>query len=162
MTYEKVKKPSHYDSKSGALSAIDVIQDFDLNFCLGNVFKYISRAGKKPSEDRLTDLNKALEYLNFEIKAVEGSRVLGSNMPAGFVAMTTSDLGGLAAYTNNRLFEYRTSAENNIRTVYHVVADQLVEELATFDVGSHDQDTVTEITDLLCQARLLIARLGGE
>ncbi len=56
-------EPSYYQSKSG-LWADDVIADYDLNFSLGNVFKYIVRAGKKG--DRVQDLRKAICYLERE------------------------------------------------------------------------------------------------
>ncbi len=46
----------------------DVIRDWDLNFNLGNVVKYVSRAGRKG--DAITDLLKARQYLDFEIKAL--------------------------------------------------------------------------------------------
>lgn len=44
---------------------IDVIRDYDLNFCRGNIVKYIARAGKK--DDELQDLLKAKDYLEREI-----------------------------------------------------------------------------------------------
>jgi translation initiation factor 2B subunit (eIF-2B alpha/beta/delta family) len=62
---EQVVKPDHYQGKGG-LQAIDVIEAFGLGFSLGNVIKYVLRAGKK--EDRLQDLEKAMEYLKFEIE----------------------------------------------------------------------------------------------
>lgn len=40
-------------------------------FCLGNVLKYISRADKKETSDGLTDLKKALWYLNKVIEMRE-------------------------------------------------------------------------------------------
>ena len=46
-----------------------VIEDWDLNFNLGNVLKYISRAGRK--DDILVDLKKARQYLDFEITKLE-------------------------------------------------------------------------------------------
>lgn len=46
---------------------IDVIQDWDLDFCLGNVVKYISRAGRKDNTDAVEDLKKAKTYLEYEI-----------------------------------------------------------------------------------------------
>lgn len=46
-----------------------VIEDWDLNFNLGNVLKYISRAGRK--DDILIDLKKARQYLDFEISRLE-------------------------------------------------------------------------------------------
>ena len=46
-----------------------VIEDWDLNFNLGNVIKYVSRAGRK--DDILKDLMKARQYLDFEIDRLE-------------------------------------------------------------------------------------------
>src|SRR5262249_2287986 len=42
---ELVNHPSHY--KGNKFEAIDIIEDFNLNFNLGNAIKYILRAGKK-------------------------------------------------------------------------------------------------------------------
>lgn len=47
----------------------DVIMDWNLNWNLGNVIKYVSRAGRKG--DALTDLKKAEAYLSFEIDRLE-------------------------------------------------------------------------------------------
>ena len=60
-----INSPPHY--KAGAIEAIDVIEAFELEYHLGNVVKYILRAGRKESEDRLTSLRKAQWYLNREI-----------------------------------------------------------------------------------------------
>lgn len=57
--------PKHYASSRADLQAIDVIEAFDLNYRLGNVMKYILRAGKK--DDRRQDLEKALAYLHREV-----------------------------------------------------------------------------------------------
>lgn len=57
-------RPDYY--KSGGLEAFDVIDAFDLNFNLGNAFKYIARAGKK--DNKVEDLRKAVTYLNREIE----------------------------------------------------------------------------------------------
>ena len=46
---------------------IDFIEAKDLNYRLGNVVKYVSRAGKKG--DPIEDLEKALWYLQREIAA---------------------------------------------------------------------------------------------
>lgn len=45
----------------------DCINDCDLNFNLGNVVKYVCRAGKKEGSDMLDDLMKARDYLSDEI-----------------------------------------------------------------------------------------------
>ena len=65
---EMVDHPSHYNM--GKYEAIDVIEDWQLNFNLGNTVKYISRAGHK--DDIVQDLKKALWYLEREIKRIEG------------------------------------------------------------------------------------------
>ena len=60
-----INHPPHY--KSGGMEAIDVIEAFDLGFCLGNTVKYVLRAGRKDGESELKDLRKAQWYLNREI-----------------------------------------------------------------------------------------------
>lgn len=63
-----VNHPSHYTS--GNIEVIDFIEDQKLPYHLGNVVKYISRAGKK-TDDELTDLKKAMWYLNRYINMLE-------------------------------------------------------------------------------------------
>lgn len=50
---------------------IDYIEDKKLPFHLGNVVKYISRAGKKDKDKTLEDLKKAKWYLDRYISMVE-------------------------------------------------------------------------------------------
>ena len=57
-------RPDYY--KSNGVETIDVIEAFELNFNLGNVIKYVLRAGKKQGEEKEKDLNKALFYLKRE------------------------------------------------------------------------------------------------
>lgn len=64
-------RPDYY--KSGGLEAFDVIDAFNLDFNLGNAFKYIARAGKKDS--KVEDLRKAVTYLNREIKKEDNNRI---------------------------------------------------------------------------------------
>lgn len=61
---EQVDHPQHYNA--GNIEAIDVIEDWKLNFSLGCVVKYICRAEFKDST--LQDLEKAAWYLNREIE----------------------------------------------------------------------------------------------
>lgn len=61
---DKVNHPSHYQGKK--FEVIDIIDDFNLNFNLGNAIKYILRSGKK--EDKKKDLEKAIWYLQREIE----------------------------------------------------------------------------------------------
>jgi hypothetical protein len=60
-----VEHPSHY-AKGRKYEPIDVINDWRLNFNLGNTIKYISRAGRK--NNIIEDLKKAKFYLDYEIK----------------------------------------------------------------------------------------------
>lgn len=62
-------RPDYY--KSNGIETIDVIEAFDLNFNLGNVIKYVLRAGKKQGEEKEKDLNKAYFYLIRESKRNE-------------------------------------------------------------------------------------------
>ena len=59
-----VNHPPHY--KAGGIETIDFIEAKDLNYRLGNVIKYVARAGKKHT-DPVQDLEKALWYLQREI-----------------------------------------------------------------------------------------------
>lgn len=68
---EAVNHPDHYQGRS--LEAIDVIEDFNLNFSLGNVVKYVLRAGKKNPNKKLEDLQKAKFYLEREIQKIKKS-----------------------------------------------------------------------------------------
>ncbi len=61
-----VNHPPHY--KTGGIETIEFIEAKDLNYRLGNVVKYVSRAGKKDS-DPVQDLEKAAWYLKREIDA---------------------------------------------------------------------------------------------
>jgi len=64
---DMVSHPPHYTV--GGIETIDFIEAKQLGYHLGQVIKYISRAGKKGS--RLEDLQKARWYLNREIALSE-------------------------------------------------------------------------------------------
>ena len=64
----------HYENRNnGNYDVIDFIKDYELNFNLGNVVKYISRLGKK--DEKLRELRKALDYLQLEIEHEEQIQV---------------------------------------------------------------------------------------
>lgn len=60
---EAVNNPKHYGGDT-TYEAIKVIEAWKLNFHLGNVVKYISRAGKKDLTKTKEDLLKAKWYLD--------------------------------------------------------------------------------------------------
>jgi hypothetical protein len=71
---EQVNHPQHYGGENNQYEAIKVIEAWELDFCLGNTVKYISRAGKK--DNIVQDLKKAKWYLERKIAQLEMS---GSN-----------------------------------------------------------------------------------
>lgn len=67
MTKKDNINPDHY--KDGGIETIDFIEAKGLGYHLGNVVKYVSRAGKKTT-DPLEDLKKAQWYLQREIEKI--------------------------------------------------------------------------------------------
>lgn len=66
-TYEYVNHPKHYGGVENTYEVIKVIEALEMDFHLGNTFKYIARAGKKGSDKEIQDLEKALWYLQRKI-----------------------------------------------------------------------------------------------
>lgn len=62
-----VDHPSHYNY--GTIEVIDVIEDWNLNFNLGNSIKYIARCEHKGHKKE--DLEKAIWYLKRELQKEE-------------------------------------------------------------------------------------------
>ena len=60
----QIEHPDYY--LQNGLEVIDFIEAYKLNFNLGNVVKYVARAGNKGN--RIDDLRKAQWYLNHEIE----------------------------------------------------------------------------------------------
>lgn len=69
MTYDRIN-PHHYKGDR-RFETIDVIEDWGLNYHLGNAVKYISRCGRKPGENPAEALRKAVWYLEREIQVIE-------------------------------------------------------------------------------------------
>lgn len=61
---DKVNHPNHYNT--GTIEVITVIEDWKLNFNLGNSIKYIARCEHK--ENKKQDLEKAKWYIEREIR----------------------------------------------------------------------------------------------
>lgn len=70
---ESVNHPTHYGGQDNVYEAIKVIEAWDLGFNLGNLVKYVSRAGKKEGSNELEDLEKAKWYLDREISKVKNA-----------------------------------------------------------------------------------------
>ena len=67
---DNVNHPAHY--KVGGIETIDFIEAKSLNYNLGNVVKYITRADHKGS--RMIDLKTAQWYLNREVSNLEKAK----------------------------------------------------------------------------------------
>lgn len=59
-----VNRPEHYTTHPSGVECLTITKDMD--FCLGNAFKYLFRCGSKGSP--LEDLQKAAFYLNFVLE----------------------------------------------------------------------------------------------
>lgn len=59
--FDEVKMPAHYTS--GKIQVLDFIEDQQLGYHLGNVIKYVCRAGKKNAGAYKQDLKKAMFML---------------------------------------------------------------------------------------------------
>lgn len=69
MSEERINHPKHYNM--GKFEAMDVIEDWKLDFHLGNTIKYIVRS--KYTNNEIEDLKKAKCYLERKIELLEGS-----------------------------------------------------------------------------------------
>ncbi len=72
LTGDAVNHPDHYGKADDPYEAIKVVEAWRLDFHLGNVVKYISRAGKKGAA--LEDLKKARWYLERKIANLENEK----------------------------------------------------------------------------------------
>ena len=68
---EYIDHPQHYGGEDNPYEVIKVVESLEMDFHLGNVFKYIARAGKKETDKELQDLKKALWYLDRKIQLLE-------------------------------------------------------------------------------------------
>ena len=69
VTLDAGPRPNYYGGKDNPYEVFRVLEEWDLDkdFYLGNVIKYVARAGKKDSSKTKEDLQKALVYLQRRI-----------------------------------------------------------------------------------------------
>ncbi len=70
--HDPVNHPAHYNSHPSGVECITISRH--MNFNLGNVLKYIWRAGLRENKSHIEDLKKARWYLEDEIKRLEGEQ----------------------------------------------------------------------------------------
>ena len=67
--HDPVNHPEHYCM--GGIEVLAAIEAWDLPYHLGNVVKYVARAGKKDPDTYLQDLEKARFYLDRYIERMK-------------------------------------------------------------------------------------------
>ena len=74
------QSPEHYGSnwKIG-----NFIREQELNFHLGNVVKYVCRAGKKENNTKQRDLEQAIAYLENELENTQDDSLESSQRVSG-------------------------------------------------------------------------------
>lgn len=64
-----INHPKHYNSHPSGIECIEIAQHHD--FCIGNALKYLWRAGLKGEESYITDMRKAIWYIERKIELLE-------------------------------------------------------------------------------------------
>jgi len=95
-----VNNPAHY-TEGRSFEPIDVIEDWELGFHLGNALKYIARAGRK-GDSHKEDLSKAIWYLNKELDRLTDNRVNG--IPSSVIPGSDADI---PFYDSEQFDEYK-------------------------------------------------------
>lgn len=67
---DPIHRPAHYANSQ--IEVANFIADRELDYFLGCVVKYVSRAGKKDPSKELEDLQKAQAYLGMKIRLLQG------------------------------------------------------------------------------------------
>lgn len=70
-SYEFVNHPQHYGGEDNPYEVIKVIEATEMDFHLGNAYKYIARAGKKGTDKEVQDLKKAIWYIERKIQLIQ-------------------------------------------------------------------------------------------
>lgn len=65
----------YYLSEDDSMDVTFIINKFNLNFNKGNVIKYLVRAGKKDPSKEIEDLEKARDYIDYEISRVNSTHL---------------------------------------------------------------------------------------
>lgn len=68
-----VNHPQHYGGENNPYEVIKVIEALEMDFHIGNTFKYIARAGKKETDKELQDLKKAFGIHNVRLNSLRAN-----------------------------------------------------------------------------------------
>jgi hypothetical protein len=70
ITVDQVNHPQHYTSDPSGVECLQITRH--RNFNIGNAIKYLWRAGLKNEDRHVEDLEKAIFYIQDEIKRLKG------------------------------------------------------------------------------------------
>lgn len=135
---EKVNHPKHYNI--GKFEVIDVIEDWDLNFNLGNAIKYIARCEHK--ENKVEDLKKAIFYLEREIEI--GGRLMELKELFEMQRKLDAHIIKEKGLEGQNLF-------NNTMLALHVEIGEMANEWRGFKFWSNNQEPRKEVKCHACK-----------
>lgn len=119
---KNITHPSYYGGKDDPYETIKVIDAWglDKSFCLGNVIKYISRAGKKDGNSLLQDLMKAQFYLNYEVEKQRrcgnffNSKIAALDLTSKALDLTSKEYADLVKYFEAyKALDYKPSSKSD-------------------------------------------------
>lgn len=70
-----------FNANISSCEIIDVVEAWNLGFCLGNAVKHIIDASSKSGTDRLKELQLAAYYLNHETNKLQGQEPIEVYIP---------------------------------------------------------------------------------
>ncbi len=70
-----MKGEEYYKGEDNPYEPIKIINALDIGFNLGNVLKYIIRAGHKDINKEIEDLNKAKDYIDYQIIKIKNNKI---------------------------------------------------------------------------------------
>lgn len=147
----QIAHPDYY--KGNSIEAWDYIKDHDLNFDLGNAVKYITRAGKKGSESKRDDLEKAINYICHELRQEGLVCVYGIGNATEPDEVTiwsaTSDGNCVAGELHSSDIELCQSKSTGEYTLY-------VERIYDFSSPEEEADYLGKLKELLANYVLLV------
>lgn len=134
--------PNHYRGDR-QYEPIAVIEDWGLNYRLGNAVKYISRNGRKPGEDPREGLRKAIWYIEREIAALD--------RPSQYVPFETSYEDVLEYYGQTQ--DLKEAWPEDEQPDYVTVSEQYLDDLWDPTLGPLEI-SAEEISNLLARKAL--------
>lgn len=130
--------PNHYRGDR-QYEPIAVIEDWGLNYRLGNAVKYISRNGRKPGEDPREGLRKAIWYIEREIAALD--------TPSSYTPPTDVQYEDVLEYYGQSIDLDEAWPQAAQEVPFEWTGQDVVDLGDDGPVGSAGADTITSVND---------------